>query len=338
MQMGEGDVVRAMHTADGPATLHLRSVDAKTILARSWGPGAQRALDAAPDLVGAGDDPPPLARAHPLVTQLERRLPGLRIGRSGSVFDELVPVVLAQRVIGAEASFAYRSMVRAAARPAPGASSRVDRAWRGLLLPPEPAWLLTAASWEFHRWGVEARRMATIKAAARHAPRLDETARMPVASARQRLAALPGVGPWTVNAVAMLALGDADAVNVGDYWLKHVVTFALTGEARGTDERMLELLEPWRGQRGRVCRLLLSGGPRPPRFGPRLPLRKLALPLTSGRVDVGRSRPADEEPVQGGGRRLCPQHRRARDHRVEGFERGIAGSDVVFVARANDVE
>jgi 3-methyladenine DNA glycosylase/8-oxoguanine DNA glycosylase len=74
----------------------------------------------------------------------------------------------------------------------------------------------------------------------------------------------------------MLALGDSDAVNVGDYWLKHVVTFALTGEPRGTDERMLDLLEPWRGQRGRVCRLLLSGAPRPPRYGPRSPLRKLA--------------------------------------------------------------
>jgi 3-methyladenine DNA glycosylase/8-oxoguanine DNA glycosylase len=74
----------------------------------------------------------------------------------------------------------------------------------------------------------------------------------------------------------MLALGDPDAVAVGDYWLKHVVSYALTGEARGTDERMLELLEPWRGQRGRVCRLLVSGAPRVPRFGPRLPLRAIA--------------------------------------------------------------
>jgi hypothetical protein len=39
---------------------------------------------------------------------------------------------------------------------------------------------------------------------------------------------------------------------------------------------MLELLEPWKGQRGRVCRMLLSGAPRPPRFGPRLRLRKIA--------------------------------------------------------------
>ena len=96
------------------------------------------------------------------------------------------------------------------------------------------------------------------------------------ATRRRRLGAIRGIGPWSVNNVAMLAVGDADAVNVGDYWLKHIVSFALTGEARGTDERMLELLEPWRGQRGRVCRLLLAGAPRPPRFGHRPPLRRLA--------------------------------------------------------------
>jgi hypothetical protein len=32
---------------------------------------------------------------------------------------------------------------------------------------------------------------------------------------------------------------------------------------------MLELLEPWRGHRQRVVRLLLAGGPRRPRRGPR---------------------------------------------------------------------
>jgi len=190
-----------------------------------------------------------------------------------SVLDALVPTVLAQRVIGAEASSAYVAMVRASGRRAPRANG-VDAP--PLLLPPEPRWLLATPYWTFHRWGVEQRRANTIKTAAGHARRLAELVRLPLGEARQRLLALPGVGPWTVNNVAMLALGDPDAVNVGDYWLKHVVSFALTGEPRGTDERMLELLEPWKGQRGRVCRMLLHGAPRPPRFGPRLRLRKIA--------------------------------------------------------------
>jgi 3-methyladenine DNA glycosylase/8-oxoguanine DNA glycosylase len=74
----------------------------------------------------------------------------------------------------------------------------------------------------------------------------------------------------------MIALGDADAVPVGDLHLPHLVSSALAGERRGSDQRMLELLEPYRGHRGRVIRLLVAGAPGPPRFGPRLPLNPIA--------------------------------------------------------------
>ena len=57
-------------------------------------------------------------------------------------------------------------------------------------------------------------------------------------------------------------MGDPDAVAVGDYHLKNVVGYALAGEARATDERMLELLTPYAGQRGRVIRALLRHGHR----------------------------------------------------------------------------
>ena len=39
---------------------------------------------------------------------------------------------------------------------------------------------------------------------------------------------------------------------------------------------MLELLEPFRGHRGRVCVLLAAAGVAAPRFGPRMPLRSFA--------------------------------------------------------------
>ena len=70
--------------------------------------------------------------------------------------------------------------------------------------------------------------------------------------------------------VGVRALGDEDAVSVGDFHLPNLVAFALAGEPRGTDERMLELLEPWRGERARVVRLLELSGIAPPRYGPRL--------------------------------------------------------------------
>jgi 3-methyladenine DNA glycosylase/8-oxoguanine DNA glycosylase len=237
-------------------------------------------LEGVADLLGADDDLPPVGGVHPLVTALAVRLAGLRIGRTSAVMEALVPTVLEQRVIGVEARAAYVAMVRAAGRTAPRPTTPEVSDGQleppVLLLPPEPHWLLSTPSWTFHRWGVERRRAMTIQTAASYAQRLSDPDRFGLIEMRRRLSVLPGVGPWTLNRVAMLALGDADAVTVGDYWLKHVVSYALTGEPRGTDERMLELLEPWQGQRGRVCRLLMTGAPKLPRFGPRLPLRNLA--------------------------------------------------------------
>jgi 3-methyladenine DNA glycosylase/8-oxoguanine DNA glycosylase len=74
-----------------------------------------------------------------------------------------------------------------------------------------------------------------------------------------------------------VALGDADAVSVGDYHLPNTVAFALAGEARADDERMLELLAPFAGHRGRVVRLIEGSGITAPRRGPRMRLRAVAL-------------------------------------------------------------
>ena len=41
--------------------------------------------------------------------------------------------------------------------------------------------------------------------------------------------------------------GDPDAVSVGDYHIPNMVAWALAGDARGTDEHMLELLAPFAG-------------------------------------------------------------------------------------------
>ena len=75
--------------------------------------------------------------------------------------------------------------------------------------------------------------------------------------------------------MTLRALGDPDAVSVADAHLSHVVGFALAGEVRATDDRMLELLAPWAGHRARVVRLLERSGIGPPRFGPRVAPRDI---------------------------------------------------------------
>jgi 3-methyladenine DNA glycosylase/8-oxoguanine DNA glycosylase len=97
---------------------------------------------------------------------------------------------------------------------------------------------------------------------------------MPFDAARARLEAIPGIGPWTSAKVAASALGDADAVPVGDFHLPNTIVYAFTGDARGDDARMLELLAPYAGHRMRVIRLIEHAGIHAPRYGPRRPLRK----------------------------------------------------------------
>ena len=205
--------------------------------------------------------------AHPIVRELSRRFAGLRLPRTGVVLESLVPSILEQKVPGVQAWAAYRSLVYELGEAAPGAA--------GLRLQPAPKVLASTPYWTYHRFGVERRRADLVRLVASRARRLEEAASMEPEAARTRLQAIPGVGPWTAAEVTALVLGDADAVSVGDYHLPHTVSWALAGEARGSDERMLELLEPYRGHRGRVIRLLEAAGIAAPRRGPRLRLRTL---------------------------------------------------------------
>jgi len=281
LRIGADSVWRATRTPNGPATLRLRTARAvgQQILAEAWGPGAGWAVAQAPELVGGCDDLDGfdvLARRHPLVWDLHRRYRQLRLPHTRRVFEALVPTICAQKVTGVEARRSYRGIMRTWGEPAPVADGVVGAPRLRLL--PEPAVLARQPSWAFHPLGLERKRAEAVLAVAAAASRLQEASDMADRiAARRRLRAVPGVGVWTSAEVALVALGDADAVSVGDYHLPNVAAWHLAGEPRGTDERMLDLLEPFRPHRGRVLRLLQIGGGGAPRFGPRMPLRAFEL-------------------------------------------------------------
>ena len=162
----------------------------------------------------------------------------------------------------------WSRLCRALGEPAPGP--------RPLLLPPDPDRLAERPYWWFHRFGVERSRAETLRRVARHSRALEGCADLPWSEARLRLLAVNGVGPWTAAIVAGKALGDPDAVPIGDYHLPHLVAYALAGEARANDARMLELLSPYGSQRGRALRYVLASGAREPAFGPRRALVPIA--------------------------------------------------------------
>jgi 3-methyladenine DNA glycosylase/8-oxoguanine DNA glycosylase len=259
----DGDIWLTSSMPAGPATVRLVQVSASRVDADGWGAGAGQALDGLPSLLGAHDDPGSFIPGRDDLTRALRSNPGLRIPRTGRVLAALVPAVLEQRVVGRTATAAWRWLLDHHGVPAPGPAPLGMR-----VVPDADAWL-QVPSWDFHRAGVDPGRARTIRSCARAARRLEEVTAMSPLEASRRLQAIPGVGPWTAAEVAQRALGDADAVSVGDFHLAAAVGWALTGE-RVDDARMLELLEPWRGHRYRVIRLLeLSGLARAPRRGPR---------------------------------------------------------------------
>jgi 3-methyladenine DNA glycosylase/8-oxoguanine DNA glycosylase len=267
-RIDSGEVWRATLTPEGPATLHLLLSAEGLVDVEVWGPGASWAAARAGALCGQEDDDAGFVPRHPFLSQVHKRNPGVRLPKTSAVFEALVPAVLGQKVTGIESRRSYERLVEALGEPAPGPVR--------LTVPPAPRVLARTPYWTFHRFGIERRRAEVIIGAARSAARLEETVSMDMAAAYQRLQAFPGIGPWTAALVASAALGDPDAVPVGDYNLPHSVGYALEGTPRSTDERMLELLEPYRGHRARVIRLIALAGIGAPRHGPRLPLRDFA--------------------------------------------------------------
>ncbi len=260
----DGAVWRATAMVSGAATVRLLQTGPTDVEVTAWGAGAAEALAAAPALVGelddvTGFDPPPGP-----VRDAYRRSSTVRLPRSGRVLEALVPAILEQRVITRTAYDAWRWLLERHGAPAPGPAPA------GMRVPPSAQAWASVPVWDFHRAGVDPRRARAVVAAARLAHRLEDAATEGPAETTRRLLLVPGVGPWTAAETTQRALGDADAVSVGDFHLPGQIGWALAGE-RVDDAGMLRLLAPYRPHRYRAVRhLLLTGMARAPRRGPRL--------------------------------------------------------------------
>jgi 3-methyladenine DNA glycosylase/8-oxoguanine DNA glycosylase len=231
----------------------------------AWGPGAAWAGGAVPEWLGAADRPEDFEPGeHPMVVDLHRRTRWLRLGRTSRTWDALVPAVLEQKVTTVEANRVWRELLRTAGEPAPGPAPE------GMRVPPSPQRVLQVTDWEWHRCGLDGARRRALRAVASVASRLEPETAGDSPELQRRLCSIPGIGVWTAAEVVQRTFGCPDTVSVGDYHLKNIVGWSLAGR-RTDDAGMLQLLEPWRGHRQRVVRLLLAGGSaqRPPRRGPR---------------------------------------------------------------------
>jgi 3-methyladenine DNA glycosylase/8-oxoguanine DNA glycosylase len=255
----------ALRTPLGAASLCLRSAGS-AVLSAAWGPGAEWATGSIPGLLGADDDDRGFeADRHPVIAAAHRRTRGLRLTRTGLVFDMLLPAILEQKITGLEAHRSWRWLLARHGQPAPGPAPE------GMRVTPGPETVRRVPSWEWHRAGVGPERSAAIARAATLAASLERATAAGGDAAERALRSIPGIGVWTAAETLQRSHGDPDRVSVGDYHVPSLVGRALTGRAVG-DDGMLELLQPWAGHRQRVVRLIEALG-RGPRFGPRITLQ-----------------------------------------------------------------
>jgi 3-methyladenine DNA glycosylase/8-oxoguanine DNA glycosylase len=174
---------------------------------------------------------------------------GVRVMRMPWLHDLFCSFVLQQRVTYFEACAQWRAIARAHGEPG----------LREGLCFPSAARLRRVPLSALMELGIDRARAQTLLAVAREAG--DPVEWEPdLGRLCARLDAIRGVGPWTLGMLRGYGLGDADAVIVGDVHLPHAVCKWLADEPHGSDERMLELLEPYRGHRLRLARMALLTG------------------------------------------------------------------------------
>jgi len=252
----------------GPATVHI-VLRGDEVHATAWGDGAEAAIDGIPELCGSGDDWSELDLSpHPFLGEILRGAPGLRLLRTRAVFEALVAAIFEQKVTSIEAYRGWRRIVSKFGTGAPGPAPQ------GMRVMPHPDVWRRIPSWEWHQAGVGPQRAETAVRAAAVAASLEKTVALGRGgtAVAAKLRSLPGVGVWTAAETTQRAHGHPDSPSVGDYHLPSVVGLALVGEPVD-DDGMLELLEPYAGQRQRVMRLIELSGIRAPARGPKVQLR-----------------------------------------------------------------
>ena len=190
--------------------------------AEAWGPGGEWLLDRAGGAARRHDDPAALVPRHAAVAEAQRRHPGTahrphRRGAAGPSCPRCSRS--ASRPRGGPLVAGHR---RALGEPAPGRSASSCRR-RPPTWPVARTGGTTASAWT----------AGGPRPSASPPPTATGSRRPPPApsSAYERLAAFPGVGAVDGGHRGRGALGDPDAVVVGDYHLPHLVTYALAGGA-----------------------------------------------------------------------------------------------------------
>jgi endonuclease III len=271
--LGRDTVAFATNTPSGAASARFMCRP-ETLVVDVWGDGGAHVLARAATLAGLHDRPLDFVPDHQALAALVRRFAGLRLTAGADPVEVAMHAVFGQRVTSHEARQSWSRFARRYGEAAPGPL--------GLIAPPRAEVVARLGRNDLLHLGLDLHRSRALTALAREADRLRATID-DVGQVSARLRALPGIGPWTIALVRHFAYGDACAVPLDDWHIGRDLCFALSGQLRGDDARMLELLAPFAGNEGRVWRLVSAAGIHHPRRAPGRAPNPLLAALRDGR-------------------------------------------------------
>jgi len=118
---------------------------------------------------------------------------------------------------------------------------------------PSPAALLAADPGEVLKTGLSRRKVATLRdVAGKFADGSlsdEELRRLSDEEILYRLTAIPGIGPWTVHGLLIVALDRADVVLPGDLALRKAIQRSYQLDHLPSQQEVLQIAEPWRPYR-----------------------------------------------------------------------------------------
>jgi AraC family transcriptional regulator of adaptative response / DNA-3-methyladenine glycosylase II len=229
-----GPALIRVRALPGEDALELRVAAAPPAALLQLSTVARRVFDLAADPERIGVE----LTADPLVGPLVRARPGLRIPGVWDPFECAVRAVLGQQVsVAAGCTFAVR-LVERAGLAIPGGTDGLTHLF------PDAA---TLACTSLESLGITRSRAATLRALARAVleRRIDFSAAPEDVVAA--LAAVPGIGPWTAQYVALRALGEPDALPTGDLVLRRMAAPAERLLSVRELEQRARAWQPWRG-------------------------------------------------------------------------------------------
>lgn len=265
-----GRYVRSFRIRRCPGTVSVEpDAGADRLLVRVRGGGGEAVRQRVRAMFDLNADPGAIAAGlggDPLIADLVRRRPGLRMPGAFDPFELAVRAILGQQVSVAAATRLAGRLVAAFGTALPSGIAEP-----GLThLFPEPAQLVEAdVSLVLNMPRARGGAIRGLAAACLAEP--DLLAPGPsLDAAVARLTALPGIGDWTAHYVAMRALGQADAMPAGDLGLMRALD---TGAGRPSRTALLARSAAWRPWRAYAAIHLWAedAARRSPGLTPRLP-------------------------------------------------------------------